>query len=45
MKKKLIYKENSGTVTKIKLRKFKKHNQLYFGALVFVSYGFYENNA
>ena len=27
------YKEKSGTVTKAKLGKFKKHNQLYFGII------------
>ena len=38
IKKNLIYKEKSGTVTKVKLRKFKKHNQFYFGTLVLASY-------
>ena len=28
MNKNFIYKETSGTVAKVKLRKFKKHNQL-----------------
>ena len=30
-KKNLICVEKSGTITKVKLQKLKKHNQLYFG--------------
>ena len=37
MKKTFIYKRKFGTVTKVKLRKFKKHNHLYFGTLVLAS--------
>ena len=46
-----IYKEKSGAVTKLKLvkkkhnQKFKKHNQLYFGTLVLVSYCYCGDNA
>ena len=34
IKKSVIYKEKSGTVTKIKLRRFEQYNQLYFEILV-----------
>ena len=38
IKKIFIYKINFRTVTKVKLQKFKKHNQLYFGIFVFELY-------
>ena len=38
IKKSFIYKEKSGTVTKIKFKKFRKRSQLYFGILVFALY-------
>ena len=38
-------KEKCGTSTKIKLRKVKKHNQLYFGTLVLASYSYCGDNA
>ena len=31
------YKEKSGIVTKVKLRTFKKNNQLYFGTWILAS--------
>ena len=45
IKKNFFYKEKSGTVTKVKLvTKIKKHNQLYFGTLLLVSYFFCGGN-
>ena len=43
-KKKLICKEKYGIVTKVKLSKIKKHNQLYFGT-VLASYCYNGDNA
>ena len=45
LKKNFVYKEKSGTVTKVKLRKFRKHNQLYFQTLVLASYCYFGDNA
>ena len=39
------YKEKSGIVTKIKLQKFNKHNQLYFGTLVRALYCYCGNKS
>ena len=36
-KEKCYFQKKSGTVTKVKLRNFKKHNQHYFGTLVLAS--------
>ena len=45
IKKNFIYKEKSGTVTKVKLvTKIKKHNQLYLGTLLLVSYFYCGDN-
>ena len=44
IKKNFIYNEKSGTVTKVKLRKIKKHNELYFGTLVSASYCYCADN-
>ena len=39
VKKNLIFKEKSGTIAKVKLvTKIEKHNQLYSGTLVLLSY-------
>ena len=45
--KNLICKEKYATSTKVKFlaRKIKKHNQLYFGALVLISYCYCGDNA
>ena len=41
-----IYKEKSGTSTKVKLvTRIKKHNQPYFGTLVLASYFYSRGNA
>ena len=46
LKKNLICKEKSGTVTKVKLvKKIKKLHQLYFGTLVLASYCYRGDNA
>ena len=46
IKKNFIWKEKSGTVTKVKLvMKIKKDNQFYFGTLVLASYCYYGDNA
>ena len=46
IKKNTIYKEKCGIATKVKLRKFKKHNnQLYFDTLVLESYCYCGDNA
>ena len=45
IKKNFVYKEKSGTVKKVKLRKLRKHNQLYFQTLVLASYCYFGDNA
>ena len=46
IKKNIICKEKSGTVTKVKLvTKIKTHDQLYFGTLVLVSCYYCGDNA
>ena len=46
IKKNFIWKEKSGTVTKVKLvMKIKKDNQFYFGTLVLASYCYYGDNS
>ena len=46
IKNNFIWKEKSGTVTKVKLvMKIKKDNQFYFGTLVLASYCYYRDNS
>ena len=46
IKKNFIWKEKSGTVTKVKLvMKIKKDNQFYFGTLVLASHCYYGDNS
>ena len=46
IKNNFIWKEKSGTVTKVKLvMKIKKDNQFYFGTLVLASYCYYGDNS